>query len=162
MTGHKQISTAITNLLGIHHPILLAPMGGVSGAVSAAGDRRPWSGRCRLCQSESRFGSDDWTRCEFDRSGNQAIGIGFITWALDQRPGALDVALKRGSRAALLSFGDISPYAARIRDAGAILICQVQTLKEAIELRLRTKAPRSLLPGAPKPVVAKENVRHFH
>ena len=37
-------------------------------------------------------------------------------------------------KAVLLSFGDISPYAARIRDAGAILICQVQTLKEAIEV----------------------------
>ncbi|MYH38063.1 MAG: nitronate monooxygenase, partial [Rhodospirillaceae bacterium] len=37
-----RLSTAITRLLGIDHPVLLAPMGGVSGgalagAVSAAG-----------------------------------------------------------------------------------------------------------------------------
>ena len=34
----------------------------------------------------------------------------------------------------MLSFGDIAPYAARIRDAGAVLICQVQTLKDAREV----------------------------
>ena len=94
MTGHKQISTAITNLLGIHHPILLAPMGGVSGgalagAVSEAGGIGLVG--AGYADPSLGFGSDDWTRCEFDRSGNQAIGIGFITWALDQRPGALDV-----------------------------------------------------------------------
>ena len=42
MTERKEISTTVTRLLGIRHPILLAPMGGVSGgalagAVSAAG-----------------------------------------------------------------------------------------------------------------------------
>ena len=33
----------------------------------------------------------------------------------------------------MLSFGDVSPYAAKIRDAGAVPICQVQTLKDARE-----------------------------
>ena len=37
MPGRTKISTAITRLLGIDHPILLAPMGGVP-AVPAAGD----------------------------------------------------------------------------------------------------------------------------
>ena len=31
----------------------------------------------------------------------------------------------------MLSFGNMAPYAAKIRDAGAVLICQVQTLKDA-------------------------------
>ena len=37
----------------------------------------------------------------------------------------------------MLSFGDIAPYAAKIRDAGATLICQVQTLKDAREVAAR-------------------------
>ena len=131
-----KLSTAITRLLEIDHPVLLAPMGGVSGgalagAVSAAGGLGLIG--AGYADSALGFGSDGWIRGEFDMAGNQAVGIGFITWALDRRPGALDVALESEPSAVMLSFGDIAPYAAKIRDAGAILICQVQTLKDARE-----------------------------
>ena len=130
------LSTAITRLLGIDHPILLAPMGGVAGgalagAVSAAGGLGLIG--AGYADPALGFGSDDWVRSEFDRAGNHAVGIGFITWALHRRPFALDSALDCQPRAVMLSFGDIAPYAAKIRDAGAILICQVQTLKDAQE-----------------------------
>ncbi len=131
-----KLSTAITRLLEIDHPVLLAPMGGVAGgalagAVSAAGGLGLIG--AGYADSALGFGSDDWIRGEFDKAGNQAVGIGFITWALDRRPGALDVALESEPSAVMLSFGDIAPYAVKIRDAGAILICQVQTLKDARE-----------------------------
>lgn len=35
MRERMKLSTAITRLLGIDHPILLGPMGGVSGGVLA-------------------------------------------------------------------------------------------------------------------------------
>ena len=68
------------------------------------------------------------------QAGNRAVGIGFITWALNKRPAALDVALEMAPRAVMLSFGDIAPYRRRkFATAGAVLICQVQTLKDARE-----------------------------
>ena len=136
MTERVRLSTAITRLLGIDHPVLLAPMGGVSGgalagAVSAAGGLGLIG--AGYADAALGFGSDDWIGSEFDKAGNHAVGIGFITWALDRRPGALDVALERQPHVVMLSFGDIAPYAAKIREAGAILMSQVQTLKDARE-----------------------------
>ena len=133
---HMKFTTAITRLLNIDHPILLAPMGGVAGgalagAVSAAGGL----GLIGAGYADPAFGygSDDWIRSEFDKAGDHPVGIGFITWALDKRSGALDAALECRPRAVMLSFGDIAPYALKIRAAGATLICQVQTLKDARE-----------------------------
>ena len=132
----SNLSTAITRLLGIDHPILLAPMGGVAGgalagAVSAAGGLGLIG--AGYADPALGWGSDDWVGAEFDKAGNRPVGIGFITWALDKRPGALDAALEREPSAVMLSFGDIAPYAAKIRDAGAVLICQIQTLNDARE-----------------------------
>ena len=136
MPEPQRLPTAITRLLGIDHPVLLAPMGGVAGgalagAVSAAGGLGLIG--AGYADPALGFGSDSWIRGEFARAGHRAVGIGFITWALDRRPGALDVALESEPRAVMLSFGDIAPHAAKIRDAGAILICQVQTLRDARE-----------------------------
>jgi nitronate monooxygenase len=54
------------------------------------------------------------------------FGIGFITWSLAKQPELLDVALAVRPRAIMLSFGDPTPFAPRIKAAGALLICQVQ------------------------------------
>ena len=61
------------------------------------------------------------------------MGCGFITWSLAKGPELLDLALRHRPAAVMLSFGDPSPFAARIREAGAKLICQVQSLKQAQE-----------------------------
>ena len=129
-----KLSTAVTRLLGIDHPVLLAPMGGVAGgalagAVSSAGGLGLIG--AGYADPAVGWGSDDWIRGEFDAAGDAPVGIGFITWALDRRPGALDAALEFRPRAVMLSFGDVAPYATKIREAGAVLICQVQTLKDA-------------------------------
>ena len=134
MAERPKLATAITRLLGIDHPVLLAPMGGVAGgalagAVSAGGGLGLIG--AGYADGALGWGSDDWIRGEFDAAGDAPVGIGFITWALDRRPGALDVALEFRPRAVMLSFGDVAPHAAKIRDAGAVLICQVQTLKDA-------------------------------
>ena len=136
MLSPMKLSTAITRLLDIEHPILLAPMGGVAGGalareVSAAGGL----GLIGAGYADPSFGygSDEWIRGEFDKAGEHPVGIGFITWALAERPGALDAALECKPKAVMLSFGDIEPYAGKIREAGAALICQVQTLKDARE-----------------------------
>jgi nitronate monooxygenase len=65
------------------------------------------------------------------QAGNTQVGIGFILWALDEKPEALDVALAAGPPAIMLSFGNPAPYASAIKAAGSKLICQVQTLDGA-------------------------------
>jgi nitronate monooxygenase len=121
------LRTRLTELLGIRHPVLLAPMGSTAGgrlaaAVSAAGG---------LGLIGVGGQSGEWIDREFAAAGNQRVGCGFITWLLDQRPAALDEALSHRPAAVLLSFGDASPYLPRIRAAGIPAICQVQSLAHA-------------------------------
>ena len=55
---------------------------------------------------------------------------------MDKNPAALDVALAAQPPAVMISFGNPTPYSRAIKDAGAKLICQVQTLAEAKEAAL--------------------------
>jgi len=121
------ISTKLTQQLCIQHPIMLAPMGFVAGGALAA-----------AVGSAGGFGiigggyaDPDWLEREFAAAGNQRVGCGFITWALAERPAALDVALSHHPAAIMLSFGDAPPSLTRIKRAGALAICQVQTLAQA-------------------------------
>ena len=123
------IETALTRLLGITHPILLAPMGSASGGKLAAAVTNAGG----LGLIGSGYADSATIKKELTAAGNTRVGIGFITWALDKNPGALDVALAAQPPAVMISFGDPMPYAGAIRQAGAKLICQVQTLAEAVE-----------------------------
>jgi len=118
------IATPLTQLLGIRHPILLAPMDTIAGsrlvrAVSEAGGLGILGGgygdRARL-EAETR-----------ELKGFAPFGIGFITWSLAKQPELLDIALDAGPQAIMLSFGDPAPFASRIKECGARLICQVQS-----------------------------------
>lgn len=121
------IATRLTQRLGIIHPVILAPMGAVSGgrlaaAVSNAGG---------LGLIGGGYGDRDWLEAELRAAGNARIGCGFITWSLNDRPELLDLVLAHKPAAVFLSFDDPAPYARRIADAGAMLICQVQTRRDA-------------------------------
>ncbi|MGH7063620.1 MAG: nitronate monooxygenase, partial [Stellaceae bacterium] len=70
-------------------------------------------------------------RQELAEAGNTRVGIGFILWALDRNPAALDVALEAQPAAVMMSFGDPAPFTGRIKNAGVKIICQVQTLAQA-------------------------------
>jgi nitronate monooxygenase len=60
------------------------------------------------------------------------LGCGFITWKLDEDASALDWLLDQPHTPAalMLSFGDPRPYAARIRQRGVPVICQIQQLAQ--------------------------------
>jgi nitronate monooxygenase len=113
------IETALTRLLGIEHPILLAPMGSAAGG--------------RLAAAVTNAGGLGMVGSGYADAGNARVGVGFITWALEKNPSALDVALDARPAAVMLSFGDPAPFAGRIKDAGCRIICQVQTLVQARE-----------------------------
>jgi nitronate monooxygenase len=122
-----RISTRLTELLHIKHPILLAPMdivadGRLAAAVSQAGGFGIIGGG---------YGDEAWLKREMDAAGGARVGVGFITWSMARRPTLLDMVLERRPPAVMLSFGDIQPHAQKIRRTGALLICQVQTLEQA-------------------------------
>lgn len=122
----NRLHTPLTELLDIDHPVLLAPMGDTAGgrlaaAVSNAGG---------LGFIGGGYGDPAWLERELSLAGAARIGIGFITFALDGKADALQVALDATPVAIQLSFGDPRPYAAAVKAAGALLVCQVQTAAE--------------------------------
>lgn len=124
------IRTSLTERLDIIHPVLLAPMAGVSGgrlaaAVSEAGGLGIVGGG---------YGDRDWLTAQLAAAGNAHVGVGFITWSLMKQPDLLDLALDRAPRAIMLSFGDIRPFAHKVKAAGVPLICQVQSVAQAREV----------------------------
>ena len=123
------IETALTRLLGITHPILLAPMGSAAGGKLAAAVTHAGG----LGLIGSGYADGGAVSRELVAAGNARVGVGFITWALDAKPDALRVALDAKPAAIMLSFGDAAPFVAEIRSAGAILFVQVQTLRAARE-----------------------------
>ena len=121
------ITTALTEMFGLQHPIILGPMGGVSGgelaaAVSNAGG---------LGLVGAGYGDPAWLRTELSRvkaATQRPWGVGFITWSANSS--VVELALGYRPDAVMLSFGDPRPYVAAIRAAGCKLICQVQGLDE--------------------------------
>src|SRR5215813_10451920 len=130
------ISNSVTRLLGIKHPIVLAPMDLVAHArlalaVSQAGG---------FGFLGAGYGDAAWLERELANLSqsnaqlHQPFGVGFITWSLLRQPHLLDLALAANPRAVLLSFGDPEPFVRRIKDAGALLVCQVQHVGMAIDV----------------------------
>jgi nitronate monooxygenase len=112
----------------LEHPVILAPMGTVSGgelaaAVSNAGG---------LGLVGGGYGNAEWLRGELARvkaRTSRPWGVGLITWSIDRA--VLDTVLSYRPAAFMLSFGDPRPHARAIRAAGCKLICQVQDIGKA-------------------------------
>ena len=122
------IKTKLTEFLNINHPIIQAPMalaagGKLAAAVTDAGG---------LGLIGGGYGNRNWLDQEFRAAGNARVGCGFITWSMAEDEFLLDQALSHNPKALMLSFGDITPYAKKIKDNGAILIAQVQTRDQAM------------------------------
>jgi nitronate monooxygenase len=121
------LNTRLTEFFGIEHPILLAPMAMISGgrlaaAVTAAGG---------LGLIGGGYGDAEWLHSQIGETDGARVGYGFITWSLARTPGLLDVALAQQPATIMLSFGDLQPFADRIRAAGVPLTAQVQNLGQA-------------------------------
>lgn len=133
------ITTALTRMFGIDHPIVLGPMGGVSGgrlaaAVSNAGG---------LGLVGGGYGDPAWLKTELGRVRQltpRPWGAGLITWACDRS--IVELVLAHRPHALMLSFGDPRPHAAIVKAAGCRLICQVQDLAGA---RLAREAGADLI-----------------
>jgi len=123
------LRTRLTERLGIEHPVISAPMGFVAGgrlaaAVTAAGG---------LGLIGGGYGDAEWLEREFASAGNARVGCGFITWSLARQPLLLAKVLAHAPAAIMLSFGAPAPFAYPIKEAGALLVCQVQNMAHARE-----------------------------
>lgn len=127
------MNTRLTEQFGIRHPILSAPMALVAGgrlvaAVSDAGGLGILGGGYA-----GALGGEPDLEKELALAKAGKFGLGFITWALDRRPQALEEALQHSPYCVFLSFGKPQAHAKKIRDAGAKLVCQVQSLRHVEE-----------------------------
>jgi len=124
-----KLPTSLTDMLGIRHPVLLAPMDLVSdarlvSAVTAAGGLGLLGGG---------YGDGAWLDTQLDvlAASKSRFGVGFITWSLAKQPLLLDKVLARRPVAVMLSFGNPAPFVNAIKSAGASVICQVQSVRDA-------------------------------
>ena len=120
--------TRFTELLNLSYPVMSAPMSNHSGgqlaaAVSKAGGLGTFGGTNDL--------GPDWfreqlagIRSETDRP----FGVGFITQLIGLDPTSFEIALEEGVPVVIFSFTDPQPWLGRAKAAGAITICQVQSL----------------------------------
>lgn len=122
------IATPLTEMFGLDHPIVLAPMGGVSGGALAAAV----SNAGGLGLVGGGYGDAQWLRTELSIAAQRARGAwgaGLITWSASAE--IVELVLSYKPRALMLSFGDPRPYVQAIKSAGCKLICQVQDLAGA-------------------------------
>ncbi|MFC5203574.1 MULTISPECIES: NAD(P)H-dependent flavin oxidoreductase [Streptomyces] len=126
------LHTRFTEMFGITHPVMSAPMGLHSGgtlaaAVSAAGGlgsfggTHPWKG-------------PEWIRAEIATiraTTDRPFGVGYITPFLPFTEAHFEAALEERTDVIALSFADPQPWVARAKDAGARVMCQVQKYDDA-------------------------------
>lgn len=121
------LATRLTAHFKISHPIISAPMafaagGRLASAVSAAGG---------LGLIGGGYGDRTWLEEQLALVAPSSFGCGFITWSLARAPELLDLLIAHRPRAIFLSFGDPAPFAKKVKDGGAALICQVQRRHDA-------------------------------
>lgn len=126
------IRTRFTDLFGLEHPVMSAPMamhsgGTLAAAVSAAGGMGSF-GAIHARQGPEWVGAQgDLVRSRTERP----YAIGFITPFLGMFDAHFDAALAARPDAIALSFSDPGDWARRAHDAGCRVICQVQTFADA-------------------------------
>lgn len=121
-----RLKNRFTEKFGIAHPIVLAPMDYVAdwrlaSAVSRAGGLGILGGG---------YGDEVWLKEQFDHASGAEVGIGFITWSMEQQVGLLDTAIHQRPAAMFLSFGDPARHAPAIRAAGIPLMCQIHDIEQ--------------------------------
>lgn len=125
------IRTRFTERFGIDCPIMCAPMALHTGstlatAVSNAGGLGTFGA--------INPGGDAWVReqiADIRAHTARPFGAGFITQYIQFLPQNFDAVIDERPPAIIFSFTDPRPFITQAKDAGAITICQVQTIELA-------------------------------
>ncbi|MGW2412296.1 NAD(P)H-dependent flavin oxidoreductase [Streptomyces tubercidicus] len=126
------LQTRFTEMFGLVHPVMSAPMamhsgGTLAAAVSAAGGLGCFGG------THPRKGPD-WIRAEIATiraATDGPFAVGFITPFLPFTEPLFDATLEERPAVVALSFADPQPWLARAKEAGARVMCQVQNYQDA-------------------------------
>jgi nitronate monooxygenase len=126
------LTTRLTQKFGLQYPIMSSPMAGHSNgsfaaAVSNAGGMGLFG--ATLLSPERMQQELEVARSQTEKP----FGVGFITMSLPNDEAQFRIALETQPAAIAFSFDDPAPWAARTRDAGITVICQVQSLQSARE-----------------------------
>ncbi|AIS10853.1 2-nitropropane dioxygenase [Pseudomonas chlororaphis subsp. aurantiaca] len=126
----SNFDSALTRLLNISHPVVLAPMGGAAGGRLAAAVSR--AGGLGLVGAS--YGDPDWMKIELALMSDveEPWGVGLVMFTVAKRFELLDLALSYGPDVVALSFGDARPFIAPIKDSGALAIVQVHDVDQAL------------------------------
>jgi nitronate monooxygenase len=121
------LRTALTERLGLRHPIVQAPMGGVAGPELADAVAR--AGALGMLTAGPRNSAADLR--DVAAAVHERVAIGVLAWRLEAAPEILDAALEAQPLALAISAGDVAPYAPRVADAGIPLLVQVTSAEAA-------------------------------
>ena len=129
------IKTALTDFLGVKHPILNAPMATSATAELAAAVSE--SGGFGMLGMGNTTPDPEWLDLQIKRVReitDKPFGVGFITSVNDIHE-LVAVAVK--SKVDLIghSFSDPAPFMTEAQDEGIKVLAQVQTLKQAMHAR---------------------------
>ena len=123
--------TRFTELLNLAYPVMSAPMSNHSGGLLAAAVSK--SGGLGTFGGTNDLGPD-WFREQLAyilSETDRPFGVGFITQLIELDPTNFEIALDEGVPVLIFSFTDPQPWLGRARAAGAVTICQVQSLELA-------------------------------
>lgn len=124
--------TALTRMFDLRYPIIQAPMANAAGGDLAR--EAAVGGGLGMIGTGTRA-SIPWLDEQWQKLGGTGpVGVGFMTWALnaqEEQRALFRHVLTLKPAAVLISFGDPRPYVSAIRQAGARVICQVQTPEDA-------------------------------
>jgi nitronate monooxygenase len=126
------LTTRFTERFGVTHPILCGPMAGetdgrLAAAVSNAGGLGTFG-------AMHRRQDDAWVDAQIElirTSTDRPFGVGFITPFIPTFQARWDATIDARVPVVALSFGDPEPWLARAHDAGARVVCQVQSVADA-------------------------------
>lgn len=126
------LRTRFTDRFGVTHPILSAPMAGeTDGRLAAAVSN---AGALGTFGAMHRGRDDAWVveQIELIRaSTDRPFGVGFITEFVPYFQARWDAVIDARVPVVALSFGDPEPWLSRAHDAGALVVCQVQSVVDA-------------------------------
>ena len=131
--GVEMLRTKITDLFEVSYPIMSAPMTNHSGGRLAAG--------VSLAGGLGSFGGinpagPDWVREQvryIRAQTDKPFAVGFLTQFIPDSLQTFEAALEERVPVIAFSFADPQPWLARAKEAGAITVCQVQSLEGAAE-----------------------------
>ena len=126
------IPTAITRLLGVEHPILLAGMGGVSYAEV-----------CAAVSNAGGFGSLGMAGLGPDAIGDQMrrvrdltdkpFGVDLLTAQPESLTRAVDVIIREGAKAFIAGLGVPVAIIDELKAAGVVVMCMAGSVRHAVK-----------------------------